>query len=219
MVVGMYSTFFIGVLYFQHILGYDPIRTGLAFLPQTLSVALMSSGLTNRIVGRLGPKLTTLIGLVILSGGLTLFITSGVHTAYFPHLFAAVLLVGLGAATAFTPLLSMALANVPGKDAGIGSGIVNVSQQVSAALAVAVLGTVSSSRTATLLAHGRSAVDALDGGYRLAFTIALTSVIIGIVVGSVILKRTSPPDHHPEVVGEVVGETEAASETMIAEVL
>ena len=56
MVVGMYSTFFIGVLYFQHVLGYSPVLTGLAFLPQTLSVAVMSSGLTARIMRRLGPK-------------------------------------------------------------------------------------------------------------------------------------------------------------------
>jgi hypothetical protein len=216
MVVGMYSTFFIGVLYFQHVLGYDPIRTGLAFLPQTLSVAIMSAGLTNRIMARLGPKLTALIGLAVLSGGLSLFIGSGVHTTYFPYLFAAVLLVGLGAATAFTPLLSMALANVPAQDAGIGSGIVNVSQQVSAALSVAVLGAVSSSRTATLLAHGRSVREALDGGYRLAFAIALTSVIAGLVVGSIILKRTNGPDEHPGVADQ---SQEAASETMIAEVL
>jgi len=216
MVVGMYSTFFIGVLYFQHVLGYDPIRTGLAFLPQTLSVALMSAGLTNRIMGWLGPKVTALIGLAVLSGGLALFIGSGVHTAYFPYLFAAVLLVGLGAATAFTPLLSMALANVPAQDAGIGSGIVNVSQQVAAALSVAVLGAVSTSRTVTLLAHGGSVREALDGGYRLAFAIALISVIIGLVVGSVILKRPGTPEEHPE----VVDRSEAAvSETMIAEVL
>jgi EmrB/QacA subfamily drug resistance transporter len=216
MVVGMYSTFFIGVLYFQHVLGYDPVRTGLAFLPQTLSVALMSAGLTTRIMEKLQPKLTALIGLVILGVGLSLFITSGVHTAYFPHIFVAVLLVGLGAATAFTPLLTMALAHVPAKDAGIGSGIVNVSQQVSAALSVAVLGAVSSNRTATLLAHGRSAVVALDAGYRLAFVIALVSVVVGIVLGVVILKRTGAPHEHPGVDDK---SEEAVSETMIAEVL
>ena len=216
MVVGMYSTFFIGVLYFQHVLGYDPIRTGLAFLPQTLCVAVMSAGLTTRIMDRLQPKLTALIGLLVLSGGLALFITSGVHTAYFPHLFIAVLLVGLGAATAFTPLLTMALAHVPPKDAGIGSGIVNVSQQVSAAFSVAVLGAVSTNRTATLLADGRSVLSALDGGYRLAFVIALVSVLIGLVLGLVILKRTSGP-HEPSEVGD--GSEEAVSETMIAEVL
>ena len=215
MVVGMYSTFFIGVLYFQHVLGYDPIRTGLAFLPQTLSVALMSAGLTNRLMARLQPKLTALIGLAILSGGLALFIGSGVHTAYFPHLFVAVLLVGLGAATAFTPLLTMAVANVPAKDAGIGSGIVNVSQQVSAALSVAVLGAVSSGRTTTLLAEGRSTLDALDGGYRLAFTIALGSVVTGLVVGAIILKGPRRTDDHQDADPSEL----AVSETMIAEVL
>ncbi len=216
MVVGMYSTFFIGVLYFQHVLGYDPIRTGLAFLPQTLSVALMSSGLTTRIMDRLQPKLTALIGLMILGGGLTLFITSGVNTAYFPHLFGAVLLVGLGAAMAFTPLLTMALANVPAKDAGIGSGIVNVSQQVSAALSVAVLGTVSASRTATLLASGSSLHTALDGGYRLAFAIALGSVVVGIVVGIFILKQKKTASEDAEIAEEP---QQAVDETMIVEVL
>ena len=126
------------------------------------------------------------------------------------------LLVGLGAATAFTPLLTMAVAGVPAKDAGIGSGIVNVSQQVAAALSVAVLGAVSSSRTTTLLAHGRSELDALDGGYRLAFTIALASVLLGFVVGLVILKSKSAQDRQPE---DADAPEAAVAETMIAEVL
>jgi EmrB/QacA subfamily drug resistance transporter len=216
MVVGMYSTFFIGVLYFQHVLGYDPIRTGLAFLPQTLCVALMSAGVTARIMGRLQAKLTALIGLVILGGGLALFITSGVHTAYFPHLFLAVLLIGMGAAMAFTPLLTMALAHVPSKDAGIGSGIVNVSQQVSAALSVAVLGAVSTNRTATLLARGRSVPEALDGGYRLAFGIALVSVVVGFGLGVAILKGKGALPEHPEIGDR---SEEAIAETMIAEAI
>ncbi len=216
MVVGMYSTFFIGVLYFQHVLGYDPIRTGLAFLPQTLSVALMSSGVTARIMRRLQPKFTALTGLAVLGGGLALLISSGVGTAYFPLIFAALLLIGLGAAMAFTPLLTIALAEVPAQDAGIGSGIVNVSQQVSAALSVAVLGAVSSRHTASLLASGKSVVDALDGGYRLAFTIALASVVVGFVLGFVLLKQPSSPPDDPEIVAE---SDNAAAETMIAEAL
>ncbi len=214
MVVGMYSTFFIGVLYFQHVLGYDPIRTGLAFLPQTLTVAVMSAGLTARIMRRLQPKFTALAGLAVLGLGLALLISAGVDTAYFPLLFLAVLLVGLGAATAFTPLLTMAVAEVPARDAGIGSGIVNVSQQVAAALSVAILGAVSSSRTASLVAEGRSIRDALDGGYRLAFGIALASVVIGIVLGAVLLKSGAPAEEH-----DIDRSDEAMSETMIAEVL
>jgi len=216
MVVGMFSTFFIGVLYFQHVLGYDPIVTGLAFLPQTLMVAVMSAGLTARIMGRLGSKTTALLGLAVVAVGLTLFVTSGPDTAYFPQIFAAVLLIGFGAATAFTPLLTIALAGVPAKDAGIGSGIVNVSQQVSGVLSVAILGAVSTSHTASLLASGSSAIDALDGGYRLAFLVALASVLVAIALGFLILRRPGVDPESPPVVNDTF---EAESESMIAEIM
>ncbi|MGD0881236.1 MAG: MFS transporter [Acidimicrobiales bacterium] len=212
MVVGMYSTFFIGVLYFQHVLGFDPVVTGLAFLPQTLMVAVMSAGVTARIMGRFGAKTTALGGLVVVAIGLTLFVRSGPHTAYFPQIFLAVLLIGFGAATAFTPLLTVALAGVPAKDAGIGSGIVNVSQQVSGALSVAVLGAISTGHTASLLASGHSAMDALDGGYRLAFVVALASVLVAIVLGFLIIRRSGAAPVADQ-------EFEAESETMIAEIM
>ena len=216
MVVGMYSTFFIGVLYFQHVLGYNSVATGLAFLPQTLMVAVMSTGITNRIVRRFGAKPTALMGLVVVGVGLTLFVLSGPHTAYFPQIFVAVLLIGFGAAAAFTPLLTIALASVPAQDAGIGSGIVNVSQQVSGALSVAVLGAVATSRTATLIASGHSTIDALDGGYRLAFMVALASVLLALVLGALILKRPDAPVAHSVEEDELL---DAESETMISEIL
>jgi len=214
MVVGMYSTFFIGVLYFQHVLGFDPVTTGLAFLPQTLMVAVMSAGLTARIMARLGPKTTALSGLAVVAVGLALFVQSGPNTAYFPQIFGAVLLIGFGAATAFTPLLTIALAAVPTKDAGIGSGIVNVSQQVSGVLSVAILGAVSASRTASLVTSGSSTVDALDGGYHLAFIVALASVLLALPLGLILLKRGGPPSE-----AESDELFEAESETMIAEIL
>ena len=216
MVVGMYSTFFIGVLYFQHVLAFDPARTGLGFLPQTLMVAVMSAGLTTRIMGRLGAKATAIGGMAIVTIGLALFVWSGPHTHYFPQIFVAVLLIGFGAATAFTPLLTIALASVPAKDAGIGSGIVNVSQQVAGALSVAVLGAVSASRTTALLAAGKSEINALDGGYRLAFMVALASVLLAIVLGMLLLKRPTG-----EAASSAAGDEtfEAESETMIAEVM
>jgi EmrB/QacA subfamily drug resistance transporter len=211
MVVGMYSTFFIGVLYFQHVLHLNPARTGFGFLPQTLMVAVMSAGVTTRIMAKLGAKATSIGGMAVVTVGLALFVWSGPSTAYFPQIFVAVLLIGFGAATAFTPLLTIALASVPAKDAGIGSGIVNVSQQVAGALSVAVLGAVSTNRTATLLAAGKSEIDALDGGYRLAFMVAFASVLAAIVLGVVLLRRPSD---------EQAAETfEAESETLIAEVM
>jgi EmrB/QacA subfamily drug resistance transporter len=212
MVVGMYSTFFIGVLYFQHVLGFNSVVTGLAFLPQTLMVAVMSMGITARIMSRLGARVTALMGLVIVAIGLVLFVTSGPHTPYFPQIFVAVLSIGFGAAEAFTPLLTIALAGVPAEDAGIGSGIVNVSQQVSGALSVAVLGAISTSRTASLLHSGSSVIDALDGGYRLAFVVALASVLVAIALGFLLIKQPSAPP----VANEAF---EAESEAMIAEIM
>ncbi len=55
-ITGMFSTFFIGALYLEHVLGYSPVRTGLAFLPQAVLMAIMSAGITARLVNRFGPK-------------------------------------------------------------------------------------------------------------------------------------------------------------------
>ena len=216
MVVGMYSTFFIGVLYFQHILIFDPVRTGLAFLPQTLMVAVMSAGLTTKIMAKIGPKTTSIGGMAIVTVGLGLFVISGPHTAYFPQLFLAVLLIGFGAATAFTPLLTIALASVPARDAGIGSGIVNVSQQVAGVFSVAVLGAVSASHTASLLAAGHSVASALEGGYRLAFVVAMASVLLAVILAAVLLKRPSEGAERSAAEDDAF---DAESETLIVEVM
>jgi len=101
---------------------------------------------------------------------------------------------GLGGATTFTPLLTIAIADVPSRDAGLGSGIVNVAQQVAAAFAVAVLATVASSRTTTLLAEGHSQASALDGGYRLAFAVALLCIVVAFGLAFAILRSPTPAE-------------------------
>jgi EmrB/QacA subfamily drug resistance transporter len=191
MVIGMYGTFFLGVLFLQHLHGFGAMETGFAFLPQTITVAIMSLGPTARLSRLLQPKRTALVGFGVLGIGLLLFAFASPVTPYFPQLFFALLLIGLGAALCFTPLLTIALAQVPPADAGLGSGIVNVSQQVSAALAVAVLGVVSSNRTASLLASGASTVHALASGYRLGFIVGIGGVIAGILI-CVFLVRVHP---------------------------
>jgi MFS family permease len=171
----------------------------------------MSTGLTARIMRRLGPKLTALTGMVILVVGLGGLVASGAHTHYFPELFFAFLLIGMGAAMAFTPLLTIALKEVPSADAGIGSGLVNVSQQVAAGLAVAIFGSVASDRTASVLARHHLLIPALDSGYRLTFFIAMTSVVVGVVLGSFIL-RPGGGESEPNELAE-------PSELLMAEVL
>jgi hypothetical protein len=76
-------------------------------------------------------------GMASAVAGLLLFSTVGPDTAFFPTIFLACFAIGLGIGNAFMPLLTIAMADVPAADAGIGSGITNVSQQISGALGLA----------------------------------------------------------------------------------
>jgi MFS family permease len=211
-VVGMYSIFFIGALYLQHILGYTTLQTGLAFLPQTLVVLVLSLGLTPRIMARMGAKRMAMLGIFLVMVALILFALAGEHTHYFPMLMAGFLLIGLGAGMLFTPLITIALAHVQPKDAGLGSGVVNVFQQVAAAIGVAVLGTISEDRTSSQLAAGHPAKAALLSGYTLAFVVAASSVAVALLLSTVLLRRDrSDPSpggvvEHSGMTGEVVEE-------------
>jgi EmrB/QacA subfamily drug resistance transporter len=194
---GMFTTFFLGALYLENVLGYSPIRTGLAFLPISVMMGILSAGVTARLVERFGNKQVLIPGMVAATVGLLLLTAVGPDTRYAAVLFPAFLLVGLGAGTAFMPLLSIAMSDVPKTDAGLGSGIVNVSMQMSAAVGLAVLGTVATERSKSLLSSGVARPEALSGGYRLSFLIAAVTVGVGTVLALFLLKGTpaSALDH------------------------
>jgi EmrB/QacA subfamily drug resistance transporter len=204
MVVGMFGTFYLGALYLQHLLGYGPLATGLAFLPQTLTVAVMSLGPSARLIKILHHKPMALLGFASIFSGLVLFALVTPHTAYFPQVFFALLLIGMGGAMAFTPLLTIGVSNIPAADAGLGSGLINVSQQVSAAVAVAVLSVVSANRTHALLAAGHSPTHALAGGYRLGFVVGAGCAAAGAVVCALLVPSPSPTQTAPADLAPVV---------------
>jgi len=189
LVTAMYSTFFLGTLYLEHIRHFTALETGLAWLPWTLTVAALSLGVTARLVGRFGAMRVLIAGMAAVIAGLALVHGAGAHTAFFPTLFLAFFAIGLGIGMAFMPLLQIAMADVPAGDAGLGSGIVNVSQQISGALGLAVLDTIATNRSNALLHGGHSAVSALIGGYHLAFVVGAASVAIGLVLALVLLRE------------------------------
>jgi EmrB/QacA subfamily drug resistance transporter len=202
LVIGMFSTFFLGALFLEHVLGYSPIKTGLAFLPQALSMAVMSSGITARLVARFGNKPVMYPGMALAAIGLVLFATAGPHAEYFPRICIALALMGLGAGTAFMPLLQIGMSEIPGPDAGLGSGVVNVSQQLAGAVGLAALGTIASDRSRSLLAGGHDVTTALAGGYRLALLIAAGCVVVGLVVSPFLLRSKEPPDEQAAHIAE-----------------
>jgi EmrB/QacA subfamily drug resistance transporter len=188
LVTGMYSTFFLGTLYLEHVHHFSALQTGLAFLPWTVTVGILSLGVTARLVGRFGPFPVLIAGMVTVIGGLGLLSTAGVHTSYFPTVFLAYFLIGLGIGSAFMPLLSIAMADVPAPDAGLGSGITNVSQQVAGALGLAVLGTVATNHTKALVAAHHPLAASLVSGYHFAFVTGAACVSAGIVTALGVLR-------------------------------
>jgi MFS family permease len=192
LVTGMYSTFFLGTLYLEHVRHYSALQTGAAFLPWTITVAILAQGSTARLVARFGPLPVLTTGMASAAIGLLLFATVGPHTTYFPTIFLACFAIGLGIGSAFMPLLTLAMADVPAADAGLGSGITNVSQQISGALGLAVLSTVAANHTKGLLSADRDLTSSLIGGYQLAFLTGAMTIAAGIVLAFVLLRPRNP---------------------------
>ncbi len=201
LVTGMFSAFFLGALYLERVLGYDAIDTGLAFLPLTFSIAVMSMGVSARAVERFGALRTLAAGLVGIVVGLLLLAGDGVHASYFPGLFFAFLALGLGAGASFLPLLTMGMSDTPARDAGLASGIINVSVQLFGAIGLATLGTIATDHTKSLSAAGHSLAGALTGGYHLSYLVAAAAVSVGVLAAFLLLR---PPAAMAQEVDEVI---------------
>jgi MFS family permease len=217
LVTGMYSTFFLGTLYLEHVRHYTALQTGLAFLPWTVTVGILSLGLTARLVARFGSMRVLLAGMATVIIGLALLSTTGLHTSFFPTIFFAYFAIGLGIGSAFMPLLTIAMADVPAADAGLGSGIVNVSQQVAGALGLAVLGTVATNHSQALERQGHTVASALVGGYHLAFAIGAGSIAVGMITALAVLRtRSLAAVARPAPVASIAGDREPQIERQAA---
>ena len=156
MVAGMFGMFFLGVLYLQRILGFDAIETGLAFLPVSTLIGVMSLGVSARLNLRFGPRATLLPGLVLVAVALAYFSRAPVDGDYVTDVLPVVVLLGAGAGLVFPALTTISMSGVLPHDAGLASGVVNTSMQVGGAFGLAVLATLASDRTETLRSHGDS---------------------------------------------------------------
>src|SRR5229473_310813 len=185
---GMFTTFFLGALYLPHVKGYSASGTGLAFLPSTAALGVLSLGVTARLMRSFGPRALLIPGLVTITTALVLLAGADQGAAYFPGIFGAYLLFGIGAGMSFMPLMTIMMAEVPTADAGIASGVANVTMQVGAAFGLAALGGISADHSRAMLAQGSSLVSALTGGYQLGFAIAAASVAAGLLIVLMVLR-------------------------------
>jgi EmrB/QacA subfamily drug resistance transporter len=187
-VAGMFGMFFLGSLYLERILGYDALEIGLAFLPVTIVMGTLSVRYSEPLITRFGARTLLFPGLTLVAIGLALFTRAPVDGSYLLHVLPVMILLGTGVGVCFPALMTIAMSGATKSDAGLASGLVNTSAQVGGALGLAVLATLSASRTDHLTAQGDSTAAALTGGYHLAFWIAAALVVAAIVVALVVLQ-------------------------------
>ena len=188
MVAGMFGMFFLGALFLQRVLGFDSLEVGLAFLPVTGLIGLLSLGFSAKLNLRFGPRATLLPGLGLVAAGLLFLSQISADGSYWAEVLPAMALIGAGAGLSFPSLMSLAMGGVAPEEAGLASGLVNTSLQVGGALGLAVLATLATNRTTDLLAGGDSTAVALTDGYRLAFLIAAGLVGLAVAVAALVLE-------------------------------
>jgi predicted MFS family arabinose efflux permease len=209
-VAGMFGMFFLGALYLQQLQGYDALQIGLAFLPTTVVMATLSVRYAERFIIRFGARRTLLPGLALIAAGLAFFARIPADASYVRDMLPSILLIGAGVGVAFPALMTLAMSGATPSDAGLASGVVNTSMEVGGALGLAILATVSATRTRGLLASGHSAGTALTGGYHLAFVVAALLVVAALVVAIRVL-----PAGKPEVAEVVELDREPVGEELV----
>ncbi len=215
---GLFGMFFFASLYVQEILGYSPLRAGLAFLPVTGGIAV-GAGIAQQLIRRLGVRNVALIGITLATAGMAWLARIPVHGTYLGDLLAGLLPMSIGMGLAFVPITLLGTGGVRDEDAGLASGLFNTAQQVGGSLGLAILSTLAASRASSAL-HGHVGVLAARvSGYQLAFGAAAIMLGAGAVILATMLRRrhlaafelepsaapSAPPARQPELALEPSG--------------
>ncbi len=201
-VVGMFGMFLFMTYYLQVVLGYSPVRTGLAFLPLTASIVIGSTQISARLLRRVGPRMLMAPGMFLASGGMVVLTRMTVHSQYVTEILPALVLMGLGMGLTFMPVFSTATAGVAPRDSGVTSATVNTSQQVGGSIGTALLNTVATSASASYITShltdpSRRAAVVREGivhGYTVAIWLAAGIMLLaGLIAGLMVTAKA--PNH------------------------
>ncbi len=183
---GMFAMFFFNTLYIQRVLGYGPLKAGLAFLPFTAGI-MISAGLASQFAPRVGVRPIAAAGMILTALGMLLLARLPVDGSYLVDLLPAILLSSLGMGAVFMPLTLVATTGLEDEDQGLASGLFNTSQQIGGALGLAILSTIAASKTAG--AGGADDKAALVTGFHWAFLGGAAFVLSGLVLMLAMLRR------------------------------
>jgi len=187
---GMYGTFFFMSQFLQDLQHYSPLRAGVAFLPLPAAVFL-SSQLTGRVLVRRMPQKTVMLSGIALAA-LSLITASRLHAgSSYRMIFVILVMLGMGSGVSFVSLTSASLADVQPSDAGAASGLINVTQQLGAAIGLAVLVTVFGSATHHAQI-GAQAASVVVHGLRVVFGVGLLFTVAAMVTVATLIPRSVP---------------------------
>jgi predicted MFS family arabinose efflux permease len=191
--------FFFCTLYLQQVLGYNALKTGIAYLPWTLTT-ITASTLASRVVDRFTPKPVLVCGLLTSTVGFLLLTRLSGDADYASHVLPAMIVLGAGLGMSFVPITISATNGVAPGDSGLASGLLNTTQQVGGSLGLAILSTVSTTRTTDALHAGSPLPDALTHGFTGAFIVAAALCAIGGVLAVTLLpsRPRRPEDEQTE---------------------
>jgi MFS family permease len=179
---------FVGTLYMQQVLGYSAIKTGLAwFAASVTSVAL--AGLSQMLVTRTSAKVVMAVGMTLIGVGILWAAQLPTNGHFWANLAGPFFVAGAGTAFAFIPVSIGALAGIAERDAGVASGLLNMSQQLGGALGVAVASTVAATHFRTLAAQGHPAAAALTGGFQWALWVCGLTGLAALPVTFALVRR------------------------------
>jgi EmrB/QacA subfamily drug resistance transporter len=183
--MAMYAMFFFLSLYMQQVLGYSALETGFAFLPLAGTI-ILSATVAAQVVTRVGAAPTLVAGMLLLAGALVWFSQVSADGSYVGDLLFPSLVVAVGVGFAYVPVTIAAVAGTRRDEAGLASGLINTSQQVGAALGLAILVSIANSRTASVVSEGvRDQAVALTEGFQTAFIVGAGFALAGAIVAAV----------------------------------
>jgi EmrB/QacA subfamily drug resistance transporter len=187
----LFSQFFLLTLYMQQVLHYSALKTGIAYIPLTLSIVLVSA-VAQGLVTRVGIRPVLPVGLLLSSAAIVLYARLPVDGHYFWDLFPAFLLSGIGLALSFVPMVIGGLTGVKQSDAGVASGLFNTSQQIGGAIGVAVATTIATTFTTRFVDdHAGSSLlggHALTHGFEIAFYVLAALMLLGAVIAATFIE-------------------------------
>ncbi|MFZ1880896.1 MAG: MFS transporter [Gaiellaceae bacterium] len=189
---GLFAMFYFASLYQQQVLGYGPLKAGLAFVPFTLGI-IVGAGASQALISRIGIRAVTYIGITMGTAGLLYFARLPTHGTYLMDLLPTIVVVSIGMGMTFVPCTLLATTNVQAEDAGLASGLFNTSQQVGGALGLAVLSTLATARTTHLLHHQTASVALhpaeFTSGFHVAFAVGAAMVAAAALVLALTIRK------------------------------